>query len=943
MGCEAEGEERAPAGDCIEDAVECSSHIPKKDHPQGGQNRDLIRSYVRRKTTTNRRGIQIMRIATVLAIAVLGTSSLAFAQHAQAAVQHYQLNIPRQNLDLALKDLAQQTGLQIGRFSGRVDGSAMVGPIKGNQTPEQALKALLYDTGLNYKIVNDTTIAIYNPEDPMPSAPGLSGSGSALGVAGESRGEGLGLKLAQSESSFQPRPQSSALGTPVTQSNLQPGPQVKQTQEESLQEIVVTATKRQENLKDVPASIEVVTGQELQNTDIQSVLDLSRAVPSFNVNSAGSLFSTLYIRGIGTNSNGYDVQPSVSTVIDGVVIARTGGTVLTYEDIARVEVLRGPQGTLFGKNSSAGALNIVTNDPTSTPSANLGVSYGSYHDVRVDGVLSGPLVSDVLEGRIAFVNDNRDGYTRNLFNGSDLNSDHQAGVRGKLLFTPMSGTRVLLSADYASQNGSCCAEPLRLLTASANVAERGLYPGFTYPPGFVAENNAEVDMARQPTLSNKSYGSSLQWDQEIGDFTLTSITAYRQWNAVQNQAQFNTTPITQQQKFVSTINQDQTSEEFRLTSPKGKLVDYVVGLFYYDDAVRDNENWLLDLAPLTGLPQGTAILPADYTSNEHTSNYAGFGEANVHVSDRITFIAGARETFEGIKFNLGGLALGGVPVDVGNSHSVNNFSWRLGTRWEIDSSHMVYATVSTGFKGAAYNGNSGDLQRADPEKSISYETGWKGEFLDGRVRTNLALFFTNLNHFQTTGVVSLPELSVVEQLLVNAGQLRSKGVEWELNTLPTENLTLNLNAAYTDAQYSDFRNAPCYPNQTLAQGCINMGQDLTGVTAPLVPRLAFNMNSNYDIVLPTLPFNAFVRADYAWKSKVQWDATNNPATLEPAYGVLGAGLGIKSKDGRYTLTAYGRNLTDEFHTAGIIASGSAIQFLQPDYERTWGIRMEARF
>src|SRR5882762_8176858 len=160
-------------------------YIAKKSSHKGGQNHDPVRSYVRRNTFTNRKGKQIMHIATVLAVALLGTTSLAGAEHAQAAIQHYQLNIPRQPLDTALKDLAQQTGLQIGRFSSRIDGSAMVGPVRGNQTPEQAMKTLLNGTGLDYKIVSDTTIAVYNPKDATLPTLGITGSDAPLQVPGE--------------------------------------------------------------------------------------------------------------------------------------------------------------------------------------------------------------------------------------------------------------------------------------------------------------------------------------------------------------------------------------------------------------------------------------------------------------------------------------------------------------------------------------------------------------------------------------------------------------------------------------------------------------------------------------------------------------------------------------------------------------------------------------
>jgi iron complex outermembrane receptor protein len=724
------------------------------------------------------------------------------------------------------------------------------------------------------------------------------------------------------------------------------------TGQAKLDEVIVTANKRTENLHDVPASIVAVSAEQLSDADVNSALDLSRVVPGFAIDSQKSLFTTIFVRGIGTISNGYSVEPSVGTVVDGVVQARAGSSVYSnYDDIERVEVLRGPQGTLFGKNSSAGVVSVVTKDPTEELTGKLGVSYGSYHEVKVHGAVSGPIVNDELLGRFAFATDSHDGYIHNIFDDRDVDSSHQQSFRAKLLFKPQDGTRILLNADYWDLHSDCCAAVVRAVTPFSNVAELGSRPEFPgYPAGFLGQTNDQIDAQGQARTDNRSQGVSLQWDQEIGSYTLTSISAYRAWNAFSDDALLvNTTPVVSARFFDTTVHQHQASEELRIASPIGGMVDYVGGVFFIVDSISDHQQWSLDQAAVNAnvLP-GEVVLPVDYENFTSTKNYAVFGEANFHVTSAITLVAGARETHEKVDFKLGGSLFGFIPVGADESDSVNELSWRLGARWAINPDNMTYATVSRGFKGPAFNGNSlvfGNGQRANPEIATSYEIGWKANFLDNRVRSNLALFLTNLNQFQVQG--AFIQNSVGIQLLTNAGQLRSQGVELEVDTTPVKNLTIDFNSAYIDARYTDFPNAPCYLYQTAAQGCgsgLNgAGQNLSGVSAPDTPTFSYNVSANYDIALANVPFDAFVRTDYSWMGKLRWDSTNDPTTIQQPYGVLGGALGIQSHDKHFLLSLYGRNLTNKFHVSQLLGQPTPQSILPPDYKRTWGVQFRYRY
>ena len=263
----------------------------------------------------------------------------------------------------------------------------------------------------------------------------------------------------------------------------------------------------------------------------------------------------------------------------------------------------------------------------------------------------------------------------------------------------------------------------------------------------------------------------------------------------------------------------------------------------------------------------------------------------------------------------------------------------------------MYATVATGFKGPTFNANAstdlpGALLRIDPETSTSYELGWKSDLLAHRLRTGLALFYTTLENFQADVVESLVDPVTGErqdvQLVRNANKIVSKGVELELQAVPTDHLTFSFNGAYTDAQYTDFANAPCYPGQTASEGCANSIQDLSGTPLPRAARWTFNTNADYGFPLGALPFEGFVRLEYDWRDRMPWSLTNAPDTTEGSLGLLGGSLGIRDVDNRFIVRIYGKNLTDKFHTIGISDPGGN-HYLNPDYRRIWGVSFNYNF
>lgn len=732
-----------------------------------------------------------------------------------------------------------------------------------------------------------------------------------------------------------------------------------------IEEIIVTARKRDEDVQDVPLSMVVASSDTLKSASIDALNELHRIAPNLVLTEElGGAQSSITLRGIGTFTAGTEaIEPSVATVVDGVVSGTTGGGGVTnFSDLDRIEVLRGPQGTLFGKNSSGGLVHILTKDPTDTFSANVGARYGTYDEIKVDGAVSGSLIDDKLLGRLSYFASKRDGYIENLLDGRMIGDDNQVGVRGKLLFTPWDTTQLKLTVSAVRRDQDDSSR--QALQRSVSAEDPDLFGQllYRYLSDIASETNDKHYGIGRVAYEDDISNVSLQWDQTLGDFTLTSVSAYSTWSWDTNPGRHvpadNHTPEPFVQLDTAGFRQHQWSQEVRLASPTDKFIDYVLGIYLFDQSFVRTLEQRIDLASL-GIP----IIGVNGFNKDDvdTWNYAAFGEANIHITDEVTLIAGARWTHEEKQFDhkvlppevSGDFTFGasGLP-DTTDEVKVSDWTWRVGARWEPNANSMMYVTVSTGFKGPAYNTNatvelSTDLLRVAPETSTSYEAGWKTTLLDDRLSTSLAVFYTELEDFQAETIETFEIQDGLEgsfALLTNAGKVVSKGVELELQAAPTDNLLFNLNAAYTDAKYDQFVSAPCFNLQTEAEGCLDGRQDLSGTRLPRAPRWSFNTNAQYDFPIAQVRLDGFVRVEYSWRDNMDWSFRGEPNATEDPVGLLGASIGVSGANDRYALSVYGKNLTDEFNTNGIVGGKFDVRhYLTPYYQRTFGIRFDYNF
>jgi len=713
---------------------------------------------------------------------------------------------------------------------------------------------------------------------------------------------------------------------------------------QQLEEVVVTAQKRSESLQDVAISIAVVSGAELAALNKTQISDLSRLVPGFTfAESTSDAGRNIMIRGIGTNSFSRSVDLSVGTVVDNVASGSLSGSVLDFSDIERIEVLRGPQGMLFGKNSSAGLLNITTRSPTAELSTGFGASYGSENLVNLNAYFSGPIVEDSLLGRISMYSNTSDPMIDNDYpGGDDFNDRDEWGGRAKLRWLVSDDLDIQLNYTHVKRDHTCCVAPLRQVAPGSVVDREG---------GSVGPKNDKVvdnDTSKGETKVD-IYSAELNYN--LGEYLLTSISAYTNEN-VFGAARADLYTRTALPLNDSFEKYDQYTQELRITSPADGTVTYVAGLYYFYKEVdrtflRYIDLYGIDLAPA---PDSGALSVVNDT-NTDSESFAGFGQATWNVTDYSRISLGARYNFDQLGHKqsvepIPGTAPEAPPGVIDENTKEDKGSWRLIGEHDIAEDAMVYASVARGYKGPGSNSlpsgpTSGDVF-VDPEIPTSYEVGIKSQWFDNRLRLNSAAYYSTFKDFQASAQVAgaFPPLF----FLTNAGELETKGVELEVNAQLLDNLEVQGSLAYTDATFSDWPDAPCYAGQTAAEGCIDGEQDLSGADMPNSPDWAIFLAATYYFPVPSQPFDGFASLNFFWRDEVQFDTANNPLLVGDPYNTFDLYTGIAAENGRYRLQVYVLNLFDQFYPAAIggqeTVGVEAAHILEYTYKRRFGVSLQ---
>ena len=721
-----------------------------------------------------------------------------------------------------------------------------------------------------------------------------------------------------------------------------------------LEEVIVTAQKREENTMDVPAAVSVLSASALERLGVANFNDVARISPSITIEQgANSNNNTIRMRGVGTYSYSIGIEPSVSVVIDDVAVVRQAQAFANLSDIDRIEVLRGPQGTLFGKNASAGVVNIVTKAPGDTLGGSVEVSATDRDEKKVNASLTGPLGESVGFRLNAFYLD-RGGYIDNIAGGPDLNSEESRGFRGKLVWNATDALDITLIADYLKQEIDGPAGTHIRINPTATLFGLPQYPLSTvFARIHPGEGNTKVMLDDSPFNDSETRSGILKLNYQIGEHTLTSITSHQKWE-YDFQEDLDGTNIDVMTVFTGgrvhgglihggPFKSTQFTEDLRLTSPSSTTFEYLLGLFYADS--RTDRTFV----------RGPVIYRADWNASAGSESLAAFAQATYHLTDTTRLSGGMRFNREKIDVRFRDkLAAGGTGATYRGDETQDAVTGKLALQHDLSDEVMVFGSASTGYKGQGYDITSGFNQASadhpvGEETSTSWELGVKGMFFERRLRVETVAFLSDYDDFQAQSAVTEGFLTTLK--LNNVGKLRTKGIETDLSLQATDSLRIDANIAYVDAEIRKFPHATCYPGQTAALGCnVRVGtltvQDLAGKKLANSPDWKFSIGATYEHEVPGMPFDMFAHVDYQWQDDVVFDLFQDPLTEQDAYGVANLNFGIVERDNeRYRVTAFVNNLGDENYASMLINGGNSTVTKQWTYnaQRYAGLRVKFTF
>ena len=720
-------------------------------------------------------------------------------------------------------------------------------------------------------------------------------------------------------------------------------------------DIVVTASKREERLQSVPISVTVVDGAQLTRQNINEVGDLTRSSPSLNA--AGPL-NVLSIRGIGSVSFARSSEGSVGVVVDGVALANTSTNAPQLFDVARVEVLEGPQGTLFGRNSSAGLLNVVTNAPDPKKFEVIGHGDIGTRNTYVGRAVINLPIADNAALRVSGSYNREPDSQYNRFNDSYLQVIGKSG-RARFKWDPIDEIAINLIADYTkfTRRGGV---PYTVYNATPGslLSNRLSACGVVIEP----ENQQGCIDAGNDT-SATSYGFSGQADMNIGGVTLSSISAYRAFIGRSKASDADNVPVNRLNLNASVGDYRNFSQELRLTSPAGGFLEYVAGLYYFDGALDTINTQLGAIAADLGVP---FPLGQRIATKSSVTSVAGFGQATLNITPALRVTLGARYGKEHVTaFTVGTVAPGafGAFAGIGTKRgdvSDNYFSYRGGLQLDITADAMLYGTYTKGYKGPSVNDQAIGPKVPTivrPEIPHAAEIGLKSTLLNGRLAVNLAAFYTKVDDFQA----QFFDPTIAQFIFGNAPSLTTKGVSIAVFGRPVHGLTFNLGAQYADAKYGDGYFVACAQLQTAALGCqtitntggtaIGKADNAGGNRLVGSPKWKFTGSGEYEAQLGG-NIAGFAQIDVVYTSRINYNAAFDPLNANAPAAIFGGRLGLRTADGRYAISVFGRNLFDVYRSTIRFATATAAQQRDPrsysqftgsDSRRVIGVSLDGKF
>jgi iron complex outermembrane receptor protein len=744
-------------------------------------------------------------------------------------------------------------------------------------------------------------------------------------------------------------------------------------QSATLEEIVVTAEKRIENVQTVPISVTVVSGDSFSKANVSAFADLAKFAPSLTMTAGDQpANSAIVIRGIGTFAYSIAAEPSVLVVVDDVAVGYQAQAFTDLVDIERVEVLNGPQSTLFGKSASAGLVNVTTKAPTNTLTYFGDIKVTNDDEQRASLSISGP-ITDTLAYRLSGSFRYWGGNINNVATGHKVDADRSGGVRAKLQWTPNDNLTAQFTLHFNEDRAECCGVPLVRLDAGAHLFGVPALPASVAIAGIVpGPNNDSVRINQVPEANSEDVGFTSHVSYDFGEVTLLAITGIDQYH-LRDLTDWDTTDANTLQYFTPFTNTQPAgsspgsspalnggflqggrfsvktfSQEFRLASDGYHAFDYLVGAYFSDE----------DLVRLFGRGfVGNTKAIANWRGETRYDNYALFGQTQWQFLPGTSLLTGLRANREESSYTYDDYyrvihfpSFGNPTLDTDNV-----VTGKVGLQFQASRDIMAFAFAARGYKGVAYDLVTG-LSAAEaasfpvkPEKSNDYEAGLRSEWLDRRVMINATVYDTEYHDFQVQTIV--PNI-LNSFILTNIPKVRSRGVELESMAQITPQLRATLGYAYTDARAIDYPVGQCYSGQTVPATCTKSTafQNLAGATLPNAPRNKVSVALDYKRTIPGLPVDADFTVNSVWQSAEDFSITGDPGTIQPAYNLTNVNLQITpQRFSHMSVSVFCNNALDKHYAVNLSnvksnwtfpPGGTAYtQELPRDWDRFFGIRV----
>ena len=717
-----------------------------------------------------------------------------------------------------------------------------------------------------------------------------------------------------------------------------------------IEEIIVTANKRPENVQNVPQSVFVATPEILERTSVRDFDDLVRIAPDLTVaKTTQPANNSINIRGVGTYAYSIATEASVGVLVDDVPQTFQAEAFNALTDAAQVVVLRGPQSSLFGKAASAGVIEITTNAPTdvfSTGAQALATTDGEY---RANGFVSGP-ISDDVKARLTMGYDDYKGSLYNVYDGHWINGHADFNTRAKVQWTPNTDWTFTLTPYYDNTRASCCTETNYFVSPGVTF---GKFGSKSYQAAQVAvlngtvpgPENHQVSEDVDPRGDATDMGIDQKAEYRFDGFLLSVISSYDRYDLHDLQdtdmTAFNWGPgganvtgaIAGGSANGGYFKVNSITQELRITSPDSGRFRYVAG-FYFSDVHGEasfvrGSNMLTQDGTLTTTPPTTSAY-ASYVDHAYDLNYAVYGQSTFDITDELGLVTGVRLNRDDLDYRFYdrlNKVVYGYPTCSTHTPSglvaqscsqFDSITGRAELEYHVTPSIMVFGGYDRGNKGQAFDLTSSlttrtlvasgpgkgfpiadaiaSNQPVSPETVNAYQAGWKSELFDNQLVWNVTAFDEIFHHFQA----QTRDPNTLQNELNSLGSVTTKGVETELTAAPYQGLTVNAAGAYDEAIINTFNNAACFPSQTAALGCVGSQQNIHNARLNNAPRWTANLNAEYDYPMAD-NYTLFATSTWHWQSSEIFNILQDPDSLQKSYGLFNVGLGVETSQWKLTL------------------------------------------